>query len=137
MVNSMDSLSVNLKYQSTDVEARFSNRWNMLSGYSGTGKTFLMQAVELFCMDNSINCIYCNYRFKGYDNDQIEKACKNAEVVLLDNADLYLNNELFLWLKETGKLLIICMKDTSKIDMENVHKYIVNYENKMVSVEEF
>ena len=137
MVNNMNSLSVNLKYQGANVEVHFSDRWSMLSGYSGTGKTFLMQAVELFCMNNSINCVYCNYRFKEYDSDQIKEVCKNAEVVLLDNADLYLNNELFLWFKETGKLLVICMKDTSAIDMEDVHKYIVNYENKRVSVEGF
>lgn len=133
----MDSLDVKLNYQGVNVDVHFSNGCNMLSGYSGTGKTFLMQAIELFCMNNSIDCVYCNYRFNGYTSDQIKEVCKNAEVVLLDNADLYLNNELFLWFKKTDKLLIICMKDTSAIDMEDVYKYIVNYENKMITIEEF
>ena len=57
-------------------------------------------------------------------------------MVLLDNADLYLTNELNLWLKSTDKFIIMCMKDTSHVDMENVHKYIVTYANTTLTLKE-
>lgn len=131
----MDNLDVEITYQGVAVEANF-HKWNMLSGYSGTGKTFLMQAVELFCKNNSIACIYCDYRFADYTDEQIKELSKNAKIVLLDNADLYLNNDLFSWFKD--KLLFIaCMKDTTGLDMYGVHKYITNYKDKRITVEEF
>lgn len=133
----MKNLNVMMTYQGVQVTANFINRLNMLSGYSGTGKTFLMQAIELFCVNSSIECVYCNFRFKDYTQEQIEEVCKNAQVVLLDNADLYLTNELNLWLKSTDKFIIMCMKDTSHVDMENVHKYIVTYANTTLTLKEF
>ena len=130
----MDNLDVELNYQGVSIKAKF-NKWNMLSGYSGTGKTFLMQAVELFCKNNSITCLYCDYRFADYTDEQIKELSKNAEVVLLDNADLYLNNNLFSWFKQ--KLFIVCMKDTTGLDMDGVHKYITNYMDEHITIEEF
>lgn len=133
----MNHLNININYQGINVDVQFNHIWNMLSGYSGTGKTFLMQAIKLFCMKHEISCVYCDYNFLDKEIDQVKSFCKNAEVVLLDNADLYLTNELFLWLKGSGKFLIVCMKDTSKIDMEDVAEYIVSYENRHITMEAY
>lgn len=134
---SMNGLNVKIKYQNTDVEVIFKHKWNMLSGYSGTGKTFLMQAIELFCKNAGIKSVYADFRFKEYDTEQIKVLLENADVVLLDNADLYLNDELFSWLKKMNKVIIGCMKDVSALDMENVYRHLVNYENGNITIEEF
>lgn len=42
---------------------------------------------------------------------------------------------LFSWFKD--KLFIACMKDTTGLDMYGVHKYITNYKDKRITVEEF
>ena len=51
--------------------------------------------------------------------------------------DLYLTDSILSWLKGQRKMLIICMKDTSYIDMEDMHEYIVSYENEKIIIEEF
>lgn len=136
-MGNVNRLNVKINYQGVNVAAQFNNKWNMLSGYSGTGKTFLMQAIKLFCMNDEIRCVYCDYNFLDKELNQVKDFCKNAEIALLDNADLYITYELFEWFKQTGKLLIICMKDTSKIDMEDVYEYLVNYENMSITIEEY
>ena len=133
----MERLDIKIVYSGVTVCAEFHNKLNLLSGFSGTGKTFLMQAIELYCLNEKINCIYCDFRYMYFDEEQIKIMCKNAEVVLLDNADLYLTDSILSWLKEQGKMLIICMKDTSYIDMEDMHEYIVSYENEKIIIEEF
>ena len=67
--------------------------------------------------------------------EQIEIMCAGAKVILLDNADLYLNNELLTRLSKMSEQIIICMKDTSSIDMYNVTEYLVNYENLELTIE--
>lgn len=133
----MEKLDVKIVYSGVTVNVEFKDKLNLLSGYSGTGKTFLMQAIELYCLNEKINCVYCDFRYMNFEAEQIKVMCKNAEVVLLDNADLYLTDEILSWLREQGKMLIICMKDTSGIDMENMYEYIVRYQAKNITIEEF
>lgn len=131
----MNTLNVNINYNGIKIEAEFLNKINIFNGYSGTGKTLLMKATELYCMNNKISCRYCDYRCQDLEEDQIINYCKNAEVILLDNADLYLTNDLLEKLKD--KFIVICMKDTSVIDMLDTTEYIVHYENQKLTIEEF
>lgn len=132
----MKSLDINMNYSGVQINAIFNNKLNMLSGFSGTGKTFLMGAVELFCRNNKIACAVCDYRTQDITPDTIKDLCENANVILLDNADLYLNNDILEWIREKDKFAIICMKKTSKIDMRGVTEYIVRYENLNLILEE-
>lgn len=132
----METLNVKINYSGVDINAKFTNKINMLSGYSGTGKTFLMEAVELYCLNNQIRRSYCDFRCMNLSDYQIKTLCENAEVVILDNADLYLTNDIMKWLKENKKFLIICMKKTSKIDMRGITEYLVRYENRKLTIEE-
>mgnify|MGYP003304652563 CR=1 FL=1 len=53
-------------------------------------------------------------------NGYYEMTAFNIQIndALLDNADLYLTDSILSWLKEQGKMLIICMKDTSYIQYD-------------------
>lgn len=126
---------VKIQYNGIDVDCSFTSEVCMLSGYSGTGKTLLMKATELYCLDNDVSCRYCDFRCRDMDSDQIITMCKNAKVVLLDNADLYLDNELLSKLIKMCTQVIICMKDTSAIDMYGITEYFVNYENMKIITE--
>lgn len=132
----MNELRINLLYNGISINATFRNRINILSGYSGTGKTLLMQAAELFCMNNNIKCTYCDFRCAQLSEEQIENLCKNSQVIMFDNADLYLTNSLLNKFRTQDKIIIICMKNTCKLDMYNVQKYLVTYENLSLTIEE-
>lgn len=124
-----------MQYSGIKIDCLFENKINMLSGYSGTGKTLLMKATELYCLNHNIKCKYCDFRCREMKTEQIEIMCAGAKVILLDNADLYLNNELLTRLSKMSEQIIICMKDTSSIDMYNVTEYLVNYENLELTIE--
>lgn len=132
----MKSLTINMNYSGVQIKANFNNKLNMLSGFSGTGKTFLMGAVELFCRNNKIAYAVCDYRTQDIDSDKIKALCEKADVILLDNADLYLSNDILEWFRKNNKFIIMCMKKNSKIDMCGVTEYLVRYENLNLILEE-
>ena len=124
-----------MQYSGINIDCVFENKISLLSGYSGTGKTLLMKATELHCLNNGISCRYCDFRYREMSIEQIEKICAGVKVVLFDNADLYLNNKLLDKLKNSAEHIIICMKDTSDIDMFNITRYLVDYENLELTIE--
>ena len=62
--------------------------------------------------------------------------CSNSDVVLLDNADLYITEDLLKEIKCGDKLIVISLKISNKISMKNVREYLVNYEKMYLSLEE-
>lgn len=128
-------LNIKMDYNGININCHFDDGVCMLSGYSGTGKTLLMKAIEFYCVNNSIKCRYCDFRYKDMTEQQIENACLGADVLILDNADLYLNNKLLEKLKKNAQQIIICMKDTTTIDMSNITEYLVNYSNLSLTIE--
>jgi len=133
----VDSFIVKVKYCGVNFEAEFTGKLSLLSGYSGTGKTFLINAIELYCLNNKIKYAHVDYKFRDTKEEIIEGYCSDAEVILLDNADLYLTNDLLSALRKDNKFIIMCMKDTSGLDMADVDEYIVNYKDKKITVEVF
>lgn len=134
----MISMNIDTIYNGISINIEISNRVNALVGNSGTGKTLLMKAIQLYCLRNNIRHIYCNSDIMSLSSKQILEICSDKCVVLLDNADLYLNNELLSKIKssEDVKVIIICMKDTSKINMYEVSEYIVKYSDKKITIRE-
>lgn len=116
-------------YNGVDFDISFDNNVNFLCGNSGTGKTFLMHALELFCSNSDITCQYVDYRSRKKSLSYIMSLCSDAEVILLDNADLYLTQEILTALKSQGKFLVISMKDTCELDTYDSAQYVVKYKH--------
>ena len=133
----MDTFSVDIDYSGVNFKAEFTGKVNILSSPSGTGKTFLLHAIESFCLNQNIEYSFYNCRYCILDEESIKNLCKDSHVVLLDNADLYLTNELLSWFKTQNMVVLICMKNTSHLDMEGVIKYAVDYKDQRVRIEEF
>lgn len=118
-----------MMFNGVTFDASFSSRVNFLRGNSGTGKTFLLKALELYCNNNDISCQYLDYRARHKSLEYISTLCGDADVLLLDNADLYLTPEIFNKLRSSGKFMVISMKDISELDLEGVKGYVVKYSN--------
>ncbi len=123
-------LEINETYsQIIEVKARFTDKINILSGRSGTGKTFLFSVIAGYCANNGIKCINIDYKFKDvFDAFLIEKL-KQFDVICLDNADLYMNCERFDQLYYLDRLMIISIHNLSLVDMtlDSVGSYQVDY----------
>lgn len=132
----MESLYVKQKFKGIDVEAEFKNSLSLLSGDSGTGKTLLLKAVRLYCRNNNISCQYCDYNLEGKKSNQIITLCEGCDVVLFDNADLYLTDEIIHYFLNKGSIIIFSMKNTFGISTAGSSRFFVNFKNFKLQVEE-
>lgn len=70
---------------------------------------------------------------ENQDIEWIKRGLQKADIILLDNADLYMTRELFEYLKSSGKQVIISIKHTEKLgSFENCGFYSVRYDGKIM-----
>lgn len=133
----MNNMNIKFNFSGIDIDAKFKNNFGILVGDSGTGKTLLMKAVELYCLKNDIAYQYMDSNMRTYTQEQILDILSDKEVVLLDNADLYLTNDILNILRmDQNRFILICMKDTSKLNVRYASEYFVHYKNLYLTIEE-
>ena len=132
----LNKMQIKQIFNGINVEVEINAGTNVLSGDSGTGKTLLMQALELYCAENNIKYTFLNYRQRNSTIEQIVTLCSTSDVVIMDNADLYANQELLGKLQTMCKFILISLKDLSKIDSRDITEYLVHYDNLQLRVEE-
>lgn len=117
---------INLHIDITDKIALF---WDN----SGTGKTFMFHMLESYFVANGITYRKFDYNVENQDIEWIKRGLQKADIILLDNADLYMTRELFEYLKSSGKQVIISIKHTEKLgSFENCGFYSVRYDGKIM-----
>ena len=115
-------------------DVNFIDKLNIIKGASGTGKTFLFNVIYSYCTFSGIKCAFIDYRVVASGNtDLIFEMCKNKSIVILDNADLYLTQDLFSRIRTLDCTVIVSKKSTFGLDMRDVHLYTVNYSGDSLS----
>lgn len=99
-------------------DVNFIDKINIIKQLSGTGKTFLFKTMNEYCKLYDISCLYCDYRFADFSEQKIFSLCEDYEMIILDNADLYLTTDLFTSLQELNKFMIVSIKSTVGLDMQ-------------------
>lgn len=98
---------------------------------SGTGKTFMFQMLESYCVINKIPYEKFDYGSENKDLEWFIQSMKKASIVILDNSDLYMTQELFDYLKSSNKQIMISIKHVEKLSSyENCGFYTVVYDGK-------
>lgn len=132
----MDSLSVSYKFNTININASFDAGVNILSSYSGTGKTLLISALDTYCMLSEYKHTLLNYNDARKTIDQLVSLCKDSDIILINNGDLFDIKGLLEQIRDSNKIIIVELKNTYKIDMTTVREYLVHYENLQVTIEE-
>ena len=115
--------NINLSINITDSVA-------ILLDDSGTGKTFMLEMLESYFVANGIAYKKFDYSSENEDTNWFIQGMQKANIVLLDNADLYMTKELFNYLKSSNKQVIMSIKHTEKLgSFENCGFYTINYDN--------
>ncbi len=109
----------------------------ILRGDSGTGKTLFMGALAAYCETNAIPYYMCNSQAGRFIDEAIIKSSEGCRVLLLDNADLYLTNDLLKVLRDKAEYIIISKKQLYNIDTDNVYYALVHYEKNYLKLEVF
>lgn len=108
----------------------FADRINVIKGASGTGKTFLFSMISAYFTSNKISYAFIDYKFLASgDEELIFSHCVNKELILLDNADLYLTSELFDKIRNLDATIILSKKSTFGLNMDDAHLYTIDYTN--------
>lgn len=109
-------------------DVKFSDKINIIRGESGTGKTFLLKTIESFCANNSIPYASIDHKFlASNDVDLIYMHCINKDIILLDNADLYLTPELFNKILSLNKTVIMSKKSIYGLNAADIHLYSIEF----------
>lgn len=133
----MNNLKIITNFDGIDIDVNITNKFGVLVGNSGTGKTLLMQVIILFCRKNEIKYMHCNYDTVNLTEEQIIDQCMNKEIILFDNADLYLTDNIVKTLQQDkDKFILVSLKDLSLIDIYTAARYITEYDNKKLTVRE-
>lgn len=132
----MDKLSVSYKFNTININVNFDAGVNVLSSYSGTGKTLLISALDTYCMLSGYKHTLLNYNDTQKATDQLVSQCKDSDIILIDNGDSFDIDGLLKQIRDPDKIIIVALKNTYKIDMTTVREYLVHYENLHVTIEE-
>ena len=124
-------MNIDYNYSGIQVKAVFSDNINMLYDMSGTGKSFLFLIIQHYAKENGLACRLFDYKTDNSEQ-HILTECINADILIFDNADLYISKDLLGKLKTRCKCILISLKDLSKIEFGSVGLYSVLYSgNKM------
>lgn len=111
-------------------DVNFIDRINIIKGASGTGKTYLFNTIASYCTSNKISYAFIDYKFSASgDEDLIFSHCINKELIILDNADLYLTKELFDKIRDLDATIILSKKTTFGLNMSDAYLYTIDYTN--------
>lgn len=115
-------------------DVSFIDSINVIRGSSGTGKTFLFNVISAYCAKNNITHAYIDYKtvLTG-DTDLILPHCKGKDIVILDNADLYLTSDLFQSIRDLGCTIILSKKTTFGLNMRGAHLYTIDYKGNVLA----
>lgn len=77
-----------------------------------------------------------NYNDTQKTTDQLVNQCKDSDIILIDNGDLFDIDSLLKQIRDPDKIIIVALKNTYKIDMATVREYLVHYKHLHVTIEE-
>ena len=108
-------MKINKKF-SNDIEINMSldNKVYIISDDSATGKSFLFKLLRKYCSENHIKYLLLDYNDldkPDFSDDFVVSQCSMYDLVALDNADLYMNPDLFKRLNGLGNIILISIKD--------------------------
>lgn len=103
------------------------DRVNLFSGVSGEGKTFLFKTLKAHLKINGVSCIYFNNTATDFSEMAIKEACNNKEVIIFDNADLYLTQDILDYVTNISDTVIISMQLYCRLKFKSYRFYAVEY----------
>lgn len=95
-------------------------------GNSGTGKTFLFRLISAYCPTVGLKAITIDYKNISANTDAMVAFCMFADVVILDNADLYNYNAILDSLRGKDRLVLVSHHEITGLHPED-GSYAVDY----------
>ena len=128
-------MKIDFNYGSIDVKVDLKDKICVFYDMSGTGKTFLFTMLKSYFLDTGISFISVDYT-----NYKILNGCDfsdDTEVIILDNADLYMTGDMFSKLEKSNKSVIMSIKSIKGLNQRYMGFYNVIYTKDKMRVMRF
>jgi len=122
----MVGFSLNDVVSGIKFNVRFIDKINIIEQDSGTGKSFMFDVIDAYCKKMGIPCLLFNYSTLEF-KDNLAEHIVGKSVILLDNADLYLDNSFLQLLEKQDCTVIISINSLVGLYTEDAGFYEVNY----------
>jgi hypothetical protein len=123
----------NFTVRNLEYKLEFENRICYIIDESGTGKTFLFRNLRNHCLNNNIDFTFIDYNYANKSEDEIINACRNCtEIIILDNADLYLTPKIIDNLR--ANLVIASLKSSIGLRTDETGNYELVQDGNIVSI---
>ncbi len=130
----MKELVVKTSFSGVDIDVKFTDKINFIVQDSGTGKSYLFGLLSEYCQSVGISCLLFNYATLPFVGS-LRDISVGKDVVILDNADLYMNSDLLSFFESSGCLVIISIKSVAELHSNSAGYYFVDYTNGVISTE--
>lgn len=110
---------VNIQFSNTNFKFCLSNDIYVLTSASGNGKSLILDLLYVWLRQNNVPVYFEMYTIAEHSdvsNDLILNTAVKSSVVLLDNADLYMNVDLCRGLKALDIPVVIALHRLRLID---------------------
>ena len=121
-------IKFNKRYYGVEFDIELKDKICLFDGYSGTGKSFAMMAIHKYLVEQGVDVLYINYENCNYTVEQMIGLCSVNKVIIMDDADLYMTQELYNYIKLNCEQSLICLKDIYRIRRGNCGFYSIIYE---------
>lgn len=114
-----------------DVDLNEKDRFCLFTSPSGAGKSFLFSMLDKYIKDKEFAVIFINGTLIRNANLDIKGVClqDNVDYVILDDADLYLTQDIVDALSLTDKTVLISIHDLMHLHFDKFGIYKIKYEN--------
>lgn len=113
------------------VNCSFGTNTYVFQGESGEGKTFFFNMVKSTCIKEGVSCRFFRADSNLLGDDLIIEEMNLADVIIFDNADLYLTQRIVDNIRD-NQIVFISMKYPFKLNIKNRKLVDISYkDNKM------
>jgi len=128
------NISIHEELSGIRVDIDIQDRFCIFFSASGTGKTFLFELLEKYCISNDISVALVDYRDCKNEVESICSKCRGKRLVILDNADLYITADLLREICENAEVVLTSIKSVPKLHSVKGTFYRVEYTSGKLSV---
>ena len=129
-------LSIHEEINGIRVDLDFEDGIYNLVGDSVSGKSFLLKVFAKYCEEHCIPYFYFDNNTKNIGREGLLQICEGKEIILLNNATLYLEKGIVSEMIALGSKTVIAeYKDELNVFDNKETEVIVNYTGDTLSIE--
>lgn len=113
------------------VNCSFGTNTYVFQGESGEGKTFFFNMVKSTCIKEGVSCRFFRADSNLLGDDLIIEEMNLADVIIFDNADLYLTQRIVDSIRD-NQIVFISMKYPFKLNIRNRKLVDIRYDGSSI-----